>query len=112
MYYPCYLYLVHLIPAGEVCRRDVTRYCKEVVRILENAASTNQRVTAVKLLDAWYGKGSVSLRVRDIKAPGVTREKAERILAHMLLEGYLREDFHFTAYSTICYLVPGWNCSC
>ena len=85
----------------------MTSSCKDVVKLLNHAGSTNQRVTAPKVLDAWYGKGTPSLRVKDVKVPGVAREKAERILAHMLLEGFIKEDFHFTAYSTICYLVPG-----
>ena len=85
----------------------MTRLCQDVVKILNNAAATSQRVTAPKVLDAWYGKNTPTLRVKDVKAPGISRDKAERILAHMLLEGYIREDFHFTAYSTICYLVPG-----
>ena len=31
----------------------------------------------------------------------------ESLIAQMLLEQYLKEDFHFTAYSTISYLIPG-----
>lgn len=81
--------------------------CQDVIRILDNAVATNQRVTAPKILDAWYGKGTPSLRVKEVKAAAIAREKAEMILAYMLLEGYIREDFHFTAYSTICYLIPG-----
>ena len=93
--------------SGPTERRDVTRLCRDVLRILTNASATNQRVTAPKVLDAWYGKGTPTLRIKEVKVPGIARDKAERILAHMLLEGYIREDFHFTAYSTICYLVPG-----
>ncbi|XP_076450110.1 ATP-dependent DNA helicase Q1-like isoform X2 [Babylonia areolata] len=93
---------------GKPCaKRDVTRLCQDVIRILNHAKATSQRVTAPKILDAWYGKGATTLRVREVKAPGVAREKAERILAHLVLEGFVREDFHFTAYSTICYLVAG-----
>ncbi|KAK7098730.1 ATP-dependent DNA helicase Q1-like [Littorina saxatilis] len=88
-------------------KRDVTRLCQDVIKILNNAAATNQRVTAPKVLDAWYNKGAPTLRVKEVKVASVSRDKAERILAHMLLEGYIREDFHFTAYSTICYLLPG-----
>jgi ATP-dependent DNA helicase Q1 len=89
----------------------VTSLCKDVIKILNHAASTSQRVTAPKILDAWYDKGATTLRVKEVKVPGVSRDKAERVLAHMLLEGFVREDFHFTAYSTICYLLPGM-CLC
>lgn len=29
------------------------------------------------------------------------------MIGHLLLEGYLKEDFHFTPFSTISYLIPG-----
>lgn len=61
----------------------------------------------MKLVDAWNGKGQASLRVREIKAPDLSREDCERVIIHLLLEGVLREDFHFTPYSTISYVLPG-----
>lgn len=33
------------------------------------------------------------------------RLNCETVIAHLLIEGYLREDFHFTPYSTISYIV-------
>ncbi|XP_069133620.1 ATP-dependent DNA helicase Q1-like [Argopecten irradians] len=88
-------------------KRDVTKLCQNVIKLMEHAAQTEQRVTAIKLLDAWEGRGATSLRVRDVPEPNISRDKLERILAHMLLNGYIKEDFHFTAYSTISYLVAG-----
>ncbi|XP_041365340.1 ATP-dependent DNA helicase Q1-like [Gigantopelta aegis] len=88
-------------------KRDVTSLCQNVIKILEQAGSTDQRVTAIKLIDSWYGKGHSSLKVKGLDPLSVSRDKAERILVHMLLEGHLKEDFHFTPYSTISYLVPG-----
>lgn len=61
----------------------------------------------MKLLDAWEGKGAGSLKVRGLDPPKVSRDKLERIIGHMLLQGFIREDFHFTPYSTISYLVAG-----
>lgn len=61
----------------------------------------------MKLVDAWNGKGQASLRVREVKAPDLSREDCERVIIHLLLEGVLREDFHFTPYSTISYVLPG-----
>ena len=88
-------------------KRDVTKLCQNVITILEQAGSTDQRVTALKLIDSWYGKGQSSLRVKGLDLLCVSHEKAQRIVAHMLIEGFLKEDFHFTPYSTISYLVPG-----
>lgn len=45
--------------------------------------------------------------MRDVKAPDLSREECERVVVNLLLEGVLREDFHFTPYSTISYLLPG-----
>lgn len=47
--------------------------------------------------------------MRDVKTPDLLREDCERVVVYLLLEGVLREDFHFTPYSTISYLVPGPN---
>ena len=58
-------------------------------------------------MDAWCGKGQTSLRVREVKPPDLSRGDCERVIVDMLLEGVLREDFHFTPYSTISYLLPG-----
>ncbi|XP_060080844.1 ATP-dependent DNA helicase Q1-like isoform X2 [Ylistrum balloti] len=88
-------------------KRDVTKLCQNVLTILDHAAQTQQRVTAAKLLDAWEGRGASSLRVKDIPQPNISRDKLERILSHLLMNGYIKEDFHFTAYSTISYLVAG-----
>jgi ATP-dependent DNA helicase Q1 len=66
-------------------------------------------VSAQKLVDAWYGKGAANLRDRSIPVPKFSRETGEAILAHLLVSGYLQEDFHFTPYSTISYLKRGMN---
>ncbi|XP_059172094.1 ATP-dependent DNA helicase Q1-like [Physella acuta] len=96
----------HHIKDGTV-QKDVTKYCKDVIALLDAAASTEQRVTSAKLLEAWFSRGVTSLKVKSVSVPAMSKEQAERILAHMLVEGYLQEDFHFTAYSTICYILPG-----
>lgn len=88
---------------------DITNYCLDLLKILHQAASLSERVTAIKLVDAWCGKGQTSLRMRDVKTPDLSREDCERVVVYLLLEGVLREDFHFTPYSTISYLVPGPN---
>lgn len=64
-------------------------------------------ISAQKLLDAWYGKGAVNLRVRSVPVPSFSRERGEAVLGHLLIKGYLQEDFHFTPYSTISYLKRG-----
>ncbi|GFO18139.1 ATP-dependent DNA helicase q1-like [Plakobranchus ocellatus] len=92
---------------GAPSARDVTKYCQDVLTILDSAAATEQRVTSAKLVDAWYGRGPASLKVKDVSVPPLDKDTAERVLAHMLMKGFIQEDFHFTAYSTICYVVAG-----
>ncbi|XP_078617641.1 ATP-dependent DNA helicase Q1-like [Branchiostoma floridae x Branchiostoma japonicum] len=83
---------------------DVTSLCQEVIKVIQSATAKEQRLTGLKLADSWLGKGD---KRRGNHPAWLTREMGERVITHMLLEGYLREDYHFTPYSTISYLVPG-----
>ncbi|XP_012214750.1 ATP-dependent DNA helicase Q1-like [Linepithema humile] len=86
---------------------DVTQYCRQLYQIMTKAVQNDTRLTALKLVDAWYAKGASSLRVSDVPVPKFTRETAEAIIGHLLVNGYLQEDFHFSSYSTISYLKRG-----
>jgi hypothetical protein len=64
--------------------------------------------TAQKLIDAWLNVGPTNLRLPDTKsAAKLPRDVCESIVAFLVLEGYLKEDFHYTPYSTISYLLLG-----
>jgi ATP-dependent DNA helicase Q1 len=76
------------------------------VKILENAAKMDIKLTALKLIDAWFHKGPGKLRL-EIPPPSIDRFYAEQIVAFLLIDDYLREDFHYTAYSTISYIQRG-----
>ncbi|KAJ9586228.1 hypothetical protein L9F63_020137 [Diploptera punctata] len=96
------------------CRRprekkevNVTQYCRSMYQLISNAAGNDVKLTAQKLIDAWYGKGAGNLRVKSVPIPTFPRETGESVIAHLLVEGYLQEDFHFTPYSTISYLKRG-----
>ncbi|KAL0101045.1 hypothetical protein PUN28_018717 [Cardiocondyla obscurior] len=86
---------------------DISRYCRQLHRIITKAVQNEVRLTALKLIDAWYGKGATTLRMSDIPVPNFTRETAEAVVGHLLVNGYLQEDFYFSAYSTISYLKRG-----
>lgn len=60
---------------------------------------------AQMLTDVWYGK-STKVRVK-LPSPTFPADFATNIIAHLLVNGYLKEDFHFTPYSTISYLKKG-----
>ncbi|KAK3583264.1 hypothetical protein CHS0354_011151 [Potamilus streckersoni] len=87
--------------------KDVTKYCQDVLTVLDHAKRLDQRLTAIKVLESWMQKGPVNMRVKGVEAPSSNILTLERILAYMLIQGYIKEDFHFTPYSTISYLVPG-----
>ncbi|OWK59565.1 ATP-dependent DNA helicase Q1 [Lonchura striata] len=86
---------------------DVTGYCRDLIKILEQADSMSEKLTPLKLIDAWSGKGVSKFRVPEVTPPKHTREELERIIAHLLLQQYLKEDFSFTAFATISYLKVG-----
>uniref|UniRef100_F6ZAY9 ATP-dependent DNA helicase n=1 Tax=Monodelphis domestica TaxID=13616 RepID=F6ZAY9_MONDO len=47
------------------------------------------------------------LRVSDVVPPKLPCDELEKIIAHFILQQYLKEDFSFTAYATISYLKVG-----
>ena len=67
-------------------------------------------MTALKLVDALMGKRAGNLKLADWKKPPkeiAQKSQIEHIVATLLIEGRLREDFHFTPYNTISYILPG-----
>ncbi|OAD51993.1 ATP-dependent DNA helicase Q1 [Eufriesea mexicana] len=86
---------------------NIVSHCRQLYQIMTKAVQNETRLTALKLIDAWYGKGASTLRVSSMLIPKFTRESGEAIIGHLLVNGYLQEDFHFSAYSTISYLRRG-----
>ena len=84
---------------------DVSSVADSALQILVQAQSQDSKITALKLLDALMGKGPSKLSKKPVG--NFTRTQMESIVAKLLIEGYLREDFHFTPYSTISYILPG-----
>ncbi|XP_036614992.1 ATP-dependent DNA helicase Q1 [Trichosurus vulpecula] len=88
-------------------KKNVTEYCRDLIKILKQAEKLNEKLTPLKLIDAWMGKGVAKLRVSDVVPPKLPRDELEKIIAHFILQQYLKEDFSFTAYATISYLKVG-----
>lgn len=80
---------------------DVTGHCRALIVLLEQAASKEQRVTPLKLMELWRGKGGGG------SGATLSHETCERILVHAVLEEVLKEEFHFTPYTTISYIGMG-----
>ena len=86
---------------------DIGAHCRLLVEIIEQAQQKQQRLTALKLVDAWRkNTNNISLSL-----PGETScdpdTRREEIILHAILAGVLKEEFHFTPYSTISYIGLG-----
>ncbi|KAB1254576.1 ATP-dependent DNA helicase Q1 [Camelus dromedarius] len=88
-------------------RKNITAYCRDLIKILKQAEELNEKLTPLKLIDAWMGKGAAKLRAAGVAPPALPREDLEKIIAQVLIQQYLREDYSFTAYATISYLKIG-----
>ncbi|CAN2391155.1 Belongs to the helicase family. RecQ subfamily, partial [Pristimantis euphronides] len=86
---------------------DIADYGKDVVKILRHAEQMDEKLTPLKLIDAWTGKGASKLRVAQVLPPKLPRGELERIITHLLLQQYIREDFSFTPFATISYIKKG-----
>ncbi|GBP39878.1 ATP-dependent DNA helicase Q1 [Eumeta japonica] len=87
---------------------NIESHCKSLANIIDNAEKLDIKLTAQKLIDAWFLKGPVNVRHKG-KEPNISRSLGEDIVAYLLIQGFLVETFHFTAYSTISYIVKGPN---
>ncbi|XP_070848672.1 ATP-dependent DNA helicase Q1-like [Chaetodon trifascialis] len=85
---------------------DITQHARQVVEIVELAASVDEKLTPLKLVTMWMGKGPVKRR-KMIQTTTLSQLQAEAVIVQMLLQGYLREDFSFTPYTTYVYMKLG-----
>ena len=90
----------------QVTTVDVSEHAKSLMLIVEHNQAKQQRVTAAKLVDILRSQGSSS-RPCNLPSVGMPVQQCERILVAVLLQGVLKEEFHFTAYTTICYMGLG-----
>lgn len=87
-------------------KMNIIVHYRNLLKVIDNALIVDIKVTAFKLIDAWLHKGPNKLRI-DVPPPSIERFFAEQIVAYLILHNYLREDFHFTPYSTISYIEKG-----
>lgn len=98
----------HCKNSGNYDTIDITKHCKDIVTIIEFAEKSETRLTAVKLLDAWFKSGGSKLvRPPELTKPLISRDLGENIVAYLLIHRYLKEDIHFTPYNTISYISKG-----
>ena len=90
-----------------VTSEDVSECCRALIEIVEQAQAKEKRLTALKVVDALQGGRKRRSSSSHSQVQSSSGEKCERILVHALLEGVLKEEFHFTPYSTISYMGLG-----
>lgn len=88
-------------------KMNIVEQCLELYKIIEHASNMDVKLTMLKLIDSWYQKGKSSLRVKEIDVPKFERFYAEQMVAFLIVKGYLKEDFHFTPYTTLSYIKKG-----
>uniref|UniRef100_A0A0R3RRP8 ATP-dependent DNA helicase n=1 Tax=Elaeophora elaphi TaxID=1147741 RepID=A0A0R3RRP8_9BILA len=82
--------------ANDIECSDVTDYWRLMLKVLKNVRKAdNNRITGMKLVE-----------LTTKKVGSDNRELVELLIAKLILDGYLKEDFHFTPYSIISYIVP------
>lgn len=81
--------LVLCLSAPEHVSLDITQHAREVLQVLELAASMNEKLTPLKLVEAWMGRGPAKRR-KMIQTTALSRTQAEAVIVRLLLQGYLR----------------------
>ncbi|XP_039999850.1 ATP-dependent DNA helicase Q1 isoform X1 [Xiphias gladius] len=92
--------------ANDYATVDITQHARQVVQIVELSASMDEKLTPLKLVEAWMGKGPAKRR-KMIQTTTLSRLQAEAVIVRLLVQGYLREDFSFTPYTTYFYMKLG-----
>ncbi|KAG9322338.1 hypothetical protein KVV02_001559 [Mortierella alpina] len=104
-----------VLAGSDVVTEDIKVEVRALCVLVDRLGLVNERVTLNKLVEAWRGVGSlraIAKVARDecsttVAAKRANKDDYERIINFLILNGYLREDFHFTAYSTLAYIVKG-----
>jgi len=90
---------------SEAPLRDLASDGETIVEIINKATNLDERVTPLKIISAWMGTTKTKYRPDNFTQH--SKEDCERIMSKLLVEQIVKEDFHFTPYSTITYLLQG-----
>lgn len=67
---------------------DITQHARQVVQILELAVTNDEKLTPLKLVEAWMGKGPAKRR-KMIQMTLLSRPQVEAVIVQLLLKSYL-----------------------
>ena len=85
---------------------ELEKYADCIRKGLAQAEAMKSRLTGLKLVTILTKKCATNLRVKDWNE-SVPKWMAEHVVTFLLLEGFLKEEFSFTAYTTLSYLEMG-----
>lgn len=77
-----------------------------VMSLLENPKS-DKKLTSNKLAELVNSEIMSKNKKSKYYPNNLNQYEVENLILTMLMNSYLKEDFHFTPYNTICYIVPG-----
>lgn len=90
------------------CIMEVNLICQIIDKNTDKSGK-DKRVTANKLVELVASElnGGKSKSANKLSNNHLTKIDLENLILTMLMKKYLREDFHFTPYNTICYVING-----
>ncbi|KAJ3031750.1 hypothetical protein HDV00_008138 [Rhizophlyctis rosea] len=97
----------------DVVQDNVAAEALTVLGILMALRDEEDKVTLIKLVEAWRGVGKKYPALVGLTGPSgiiipppkwFSKDDCERIVVRLLLESCLKEEFHFTPYQTVAYL--------
>lgn len=99
----------HCLLAPETFTINIRREYRQLLRIIDYCAEVHSKnVTALCLMDTWYSTYQTKkFRPPDVAKAACIREVGEIILAYLVVNDYFKEKIHYTAYTTISYIVKG-----
>ncbi|CAH0491025.1 unnamed protein product [Peronospora farinosa] len=102
--------------ACDNCNRDIdmtdtinlSDHSRALICITEDAKRLERRVTLKQLIDEFKSrKFAQEWTTLDPSIASISRRMCDSIVINLLLSNVLQPDISYTAYNTICYLVPG-----
>ena len=91
--------------SSNATQEDVTVIAQGFLEAIDKNHVTEKKLTAMKLVETWKATDAAKSLSSSKNKPDA--EKLEKALMHSLLDNVLKEDFHFTSYTTICYITAG-----
>ncbi|CAF0778106.1 unnamed protein product [Brachionus calyciflorus] len=93
---------------NQIEKVDVYQEANLVLGILDkNSNKSDKRLTANKLAELVLSEINSKNKKSDTYPNNLNLNEIETLILTMLMNNYLKEDFHFTPYNTICYVIPG-----